>query len=468
MRGPFKNINVCYNAMKAKACSHHNMSVFSKEAKNLPQTTHQITTQPKQTRRHSLNRNLATPILPLGSLFGSEDNRSDTDFADLDFFDQKFAFSRSLKQPNLALYNKIFGREGDPYISQKSLNISTLSFNSLAKKNYPKIFNTIPSDPYRILDLPGYDDDYYSTLIVWSARNQIATALQDSVYIFDYETSEAFKLFQAEDENEHATAVTFSSDGSQTAIGTTKGRVLIYDIASEKLLNSVEEESMERVSSMDWHQNGLLAAGKDSAAVIHDFRKRRVQITEFMGHSQNICSISWAPDGRRFATGGSDNQAFVWDLKSNEPTMTMKHKGGVRALCWSPSHENKLATGGGSTDRCIRIWDVSSEALIDWRDTGSQICNLVYSHLTNDIITTHGYPNNEICVWRSQGLKKVGTMTGHEQRPLTLCLSPDKTCILTASSDESMRFWRLFEAKHIPLEKMRTRDNSGATEKPNL
>ena len=33
-------------------------------------------------------------------------------------------------------------------------------------------------------------------------------------------------------------------------------------------------------------------------------------------------------------------------------------------------------------------------------DTGSQVCNLMFSKSTNEIVSTHGYSLNQIIVWK--------------------------------------------------------------------
>jgi cell division cycle protein 20 (cofactor of APC complex) len=43
-------------------------------------------------------------------------------------------------------------------------------------------------------------------------------------------------------------------------------------------------------------------------------------------------------------------------------------------------------------------------------------------------------------------MRKVQEMTGHESRVLHLALSPDGATAATLAADETLRFWRVFEA----------------------
>ena len=47
----------------------------------------------------------------------------------------------------------------------------------------------IAPNPFRILDAPGLQDDFYLNLVDWSAQNILAVALESSVYVWNATTS---------------------------------------------------------------------------------------------------------------------------------------------------------------------------------------------------------------------------------------------------------------------------------------
>jgi cell division cycle 20-like protein 1 (cofactor of APC complex) len=77
-------------------------------------------------------------------------------------------------------------------------------------------------------------------------------------------------------------------------------------------------------------------------------------------------------------------------------------------------------------------------------ETGSQVCNLLFSKNNNEIVSTHGYSDNAIVVWKYPSMKKVATLTGHSLRVLYLAMSPDGETIVTGAGDETLRFWKVF------------------------
>ncbi|KAJ3521394.1 hypothetical protein NMY22_g12340 [Coprinellus aureogranulatus] len=87
-------------------------------------------------------------------------------------------------------------------------------------------------------------------------------------------------------------------------------------------------------------------------------------------------------------------------------------------------------------------------------DTGSQVCNLIWSKTSHELVSTHGFSSttaqNQICIWKYPQLDMVASLTGHTNRVLYLAMSPDGETIVTGAGDETLRFWNAFpkENKH--------------------
>ena len=65
------------------------------------------------------------------------------------------------------------------------------------------------------------------------------------------------------------------------------------------------------------------------------------------------------------ASGGNDNVVSVWDMRADRNIAKFcEHRAAVKALAWSPHQTSILATGGGSTDKCIRIWNMNEKKCI--------------------------------------------------------------------------------------------------------
>jgi len=71
----------------------------------------------------------------------------------------------------------------------------------------------------------------------------------------------------------------------------------------------------------------------------------------------------------------------------------------------------------------------------------------MFSKNVNELVSTHGYSQNQIILWKYPRMTKVATLTGHTCRVLYLAMSPDGETIVTGAGDETLRFWKVFPKK---------------------
>ena len=177
----------------------------------------------------------------------------------------------------------------------------------------------------------------------------------------------------------------------------------------------------------------------------------RDPIARSLGHAQEVCGLKWDLAGARLASGGNDNRLLVWDPRApDQPVATYEqHQAAVKAIAWSPHAAGLLASGGGTADRTVRFWNTRSSApdSVKCVATASQVCNMVWSPHTNDLVTTHGFSEHQVLRWSYPRLQTTGIMSGHQQRVLHLCISPDGQTVVTGSADQTLRFWPVFPGR---------------------
>lgn len=243
------------------------------------------------------------------------------------------------------------------------------------------------------------------------------------------------------------------------------------------------------------------AVHSDRSILIHDVRAPAAVTARLDGHKQEVCGLKWSPDYSTLASGGNDNkvlpvlptavsyalamlfvvcclhvQLLVWNAAaSTSPVLRYSdHNAAVKAIAWSPHQHGLLASGGGTADRCIRFWNTISGAPLQCVDTGSQVCNIMWSKSVNEMVSTHGYSLNQMIVWKYPSMSKVATLTGHTyrcdpviavcllpprranhpgcllRRVLYLAMSPDGQTVVTGAGDETLRFWNVFPGPKSP------------------
>ncbi len=327
-------------------------------------------------------------------------------------------------------------------------SVSPINFASQAILQQPrKQPRPISKVPYKVLDAPELADDFYLNLVDWGSSNILGVGLGSCVYMWNSTTGRVNKLCELPD-NDQVTSVSWIQRGSHLAVGTHKGFVQIYDAEKSRRLRTMTGHTA-RVGALAWNEHILSSGSRDRLIYHRDVRSPDQHCRRLAGHRQEVCGLRWNGDDGQLASGGNDNKLLVWDKLSQNPLHRFTtHVAAVKAIAWSPHQHHLLASGGGTADRSIKFWNTSTGAMVKEIDTGSQVCNLAWSKNSDEIVSTHGYSQNQIVVWKYPKMEQVVSLTGHTYRVLYLSASPDGTTVVTGAGDETLRFWKVFGKKN--------------------
>ena len=327
--------------------------------------------------------------------------------------------------------------------------------------------------PERILDAPNLVDDYYLNLLEWGSSDILAVALGPEIYLWNSETSETsllMSIIKEENQNESnsllnnndnvITSLSWMNNGVGMGIGLPNGVLEIWDVNKSAKIREIEAHS-DRISSLAWNGYVVTSGSKDKVIKNFDVRCQESEISKIRQHKQEVCALRYSPEGDLLASGGNDNTAFIWDVRKlnnkllnisnlNEVNNSIKplfvnnfHTAAVKALSWCPWQRHVLATGGGSKDRSLKIFNCDTNKIIKNVDTGSQVCAVLWNKKEREIISSHGFNKNQITIWNYQKMKKVCELKGHMSRVLYLTISPEENYICSGSGDETLRFWKI-------------------------
>jgi len=306
----------------------------------------------------------------------------------------------------------------------------------------------IPQAPEKILDAPELMDDYYLNLLDWSSTNILAVALGQTVYLWNASTGNIEELCTTPGEDDYVTSVAWVQEGNYIGVGTNHNEVQIWDVGAMRQLRNMKGHR-GRVSSLAWNKHTLSSGSRDSSIINHDVRVAQHVTARLEGaHQQEVCGLKWSTDGKSLASGGNDNLLNVWDVTSqtgSAPRHQMAHhQAAVKAIAWCPHQANLLASGGGTADRKICFWNTSTGALLNEIDTNSQVCSLLWSKHEKELLSSHGFTQNQLTLWKYPSMVKVSELTGHQSRVLHLACSPDGNTVVSGAADETLRFWKVF------------------------
>ncbi|KAH8556398.1 quinon protein alcohol dehydrogenase-like superfamily [Umbelopsis sp. PMI_123] len=314
-----------------------------------------------------------------------------------------------------------------------------------------KLPRQISRTPVKVLDAPELQDDFYLNLVDWGSTDVLAVGLGMCVYLWNATTSKVTKLCDL-GPGDSVTSVNWTQRGTHVAVGTNNGSVLIWDAEKCRKLRTMNGHT-SRVGSLAWNNQVLTSGGRDRVIFHRDVRVPAQYFRKLDAHTQEVCGLKWNPDENMLASGGNDNMLMVWDHYENRILHKFtEHTAAVKAIAWNPSARGILVSGGGTADKTIKFWNTMTGSLLHSYDTGSQVCNILWSKTSNELVSTHGYaPNggtgsNQVIVWKYDNMQRIATLTGHSYRVLYLSMSPDGKTIVTGAGDETLRFWDVFQS----------------------
>jgi cell division cycle 20, cofactor of APC complex len=206
-----------------------------------------------------------------------------------------------------------------------------------------------------------------------------------------------------------------------------------------------------RVGALAWNSYVVSSGSRDGAIIHHDVRQREHNLATLDNHTLEVCGLKWSTDQKYLASGGNDNIVNIWSgvtggvSTQNTPLHSFtEHQAAVRALAWCPWAPNILASGGGTACRCIKFWNVNNGNCLNSIDTKSQVCSLLFSKNYKELISAHGYANNQLTIWKYPSMMKQCDLTGHTARVLQMAMSPDGSTVMSAGADETLRLWNCF------------------------
>ncbi|MEO8496631.1 MAG: WD40 repeat domain-containing protein [Planctomycetota bacterium] len=242
------------------------------------------------------------------------------------------------------------------------------------------------------------------------------------------------------------TSVAHSPDGAiiATAGGQSlqyrPGDVLLWEAASGNLIAALEGHT-SNVWSVAFSPDGqtLVSSGYDGKVIVWNVAERKSTAT-LEKHKGWCRSVAFHPGGKQFATAGEDGTAVIWDLEGPKEAKELKaHEAAIYQVAFSLDG-NTLATA--STDKTVKLWD--------WQ-TGKENAKLEGNEdavwcvaFGGNLIATGG-ADRQLRLFEPSG-KLVATLPGHTDWISGVAFSPDAKTIATSSLDGSVRTWNIEQA----------------------
>ncbi|KAL4901942.1 hypothetical protein BDW74DRAFT_169895 [Aspergillus multicolor] len=103
-------------------------------------------------------------------------------------------------------------------------------------------------------------------------------------------------------------ALAFSPDGSNLAIGDSRGRVLVYKVSDGSLVNDRWTAHTSRITSISWNANGahIVSGGLDTNIFVWSLTNPGDWLQVSNAHKEGVNGVAWIAGGSKVASAGAD------------------------------------------------------------------------------------------------------------------------------------------------------------------
>ncbi len=140
----------------------------------------------------------------------------------------------------------------------------------------------IPKVPFKVLDAPALQDDFYLNLVDWSSTNILAVGLGSCVYLWSATSSKVTKLYDL-GSSDSVTSVQWSNRGNLLAVGTNSGSLQVWDTQKGKMIKQLAGHE-GRIGTVAWNSRFLSSGSRDKNILHRDLRTIHNFEAKLVGH----------------------------------------------------------------------------------------------------------------------------------------------------------------------------------------
>lgn len=244
------------------------------------------------------------------------------------------------------------------------------------------------------------------------------------------------------------TSAAYHSPNHILVVGFSNGGFFLYELPSAILIHSlsIPNQCISTISinpTGDWIAVGCSDAGQ---LLVWEWQSESYCLKQ-QGHSNNMTSLYYSPNGQYIVTGGHDGKVKLWNTVNGFCITTFnEHTSSISDVTFS--HNQKFIVSS-SLDGSIRAYDLVRYRNFKTYTTPKPVqfsCLALDS--SDEFLAAGGQNVFEIYLWSVRTGKLVDILSGHEGPVVSLAFNPNlaSTQLASASWDKTLRLWNAIDS----------------------
>ncbi|KZC03862.1 Periodic tryptophan protein 2 like protein [Dufourea novaeangliae] len=265
------------------------------------------------------------------------------------------------------------------------------------------------------------------------------------------------------------TAAAYHQGTCILVVGFSNGSFYLYEMPDVNMIHSLSI-SNQYISSIainstgDWIALGCSTAGQ---LLVWEWQSETYAMKQ-QGHSNNMNSLAYSPDGQYIVTGGDDGKVKLWNTINGFCSVTFhEHTSTVRSVLFS--HNRKFIVSA-SLDGTVRAYDLARYRNFRTLTSPRPVqFSCVALDSSDEFLAAGGQDFFEIYLWSVKLGTLLEIMSGHEGPVVGLAFNPNpaSTEMVSVSWDKTLKIWNAIESGSSHETLQLTADGLYVTYKPN-
>jgi uncharacterized protein with WD repeat len=244
-------------------------------------------------------------------------------------------------------------------------------------------------------------------------------------------------------------AVAFFPDGRHIISGSDDQSIRIWRVNTGTVVTVLPAtKSGSGLSSIACSPDGLRIAYSSDASDICVRHVTNQQTLLCRGHTDQVSSVTFSPDGTLIASASFDKTIRTWDTETGVTQMVFAGYKSLQlqSVAFSPDG-SQIASG--SDEGLVRVWDTKTgQRLSTLYGPADGVTSVAFSPTGTQIVS--GYQDNTIRIWKLKTRRQIA-LRGHVESVVSVAVSPDGQHLVSGSLDGSVRIWDVKTRQSIVL-----------------